>query len=240
MGINIAIRETECRNALCREKKLKIVRVLTDNPEKYGEAAEIQHTVSKESAEKVVDDWGSFLKRNRLGKDTETVHTELLTDENDIAKLKPLAESSYTGWVELGLLDSDDAEKALAESRPENRTTEWELVTFDEMAEICAECALSWDKGRGCIGTFGPDKSQLPGIADKYGCPIVASVPEMAASKKELTPEDAESLLKEIAILREALPKEGKQKVNWYSGTLDRMECVAEISKSEGCGFFFF
>ena len=240
MGINIAIRETECRNALCREKKLKIIRVLADNPEKYGKAAEIQHTVSKESAEKAVGDWESFVKRNRLGKDTETVHMELLIDEEDVSKLKPLAKSDYTGWVDLGLLDETAAKKALSESRPENRTTEWELVSFDEMTEICAGCKLSWDKGRGCIGAFGPDNSQLPGIAAKYGCPIVASVPEIAASKKELSPADAEALLKEIAILREALPKEGKQKVNWYSGALDRMESVAEISRSEKCHFFFF
>lgn len=43
-----------------------------------------------------------------------------------------------------------------------------------------------------------------------------------------------------MGVLREALPVEGKMMVRRYSGPVDRMEAVARIAKSEGCGFYFF
>ncbi len=240
MGINIAIREIECSSALCREKKLKIVRVLVEHPEDFGKASEVFRTVSKEKAMDVIEDWESFLKKNKLSKDTETVHMDLLINENDTTVLEPLAKECYSGWVDLKGLDPSAQEKAIADSLPENRTTEWELVSFNDMKEICATCEVSWDKGRGCMGTFGPDNSLLPEIAGRYGCTITASVPDGASSGRTYTPEDAVQLLKEIEILKEALPKEGKMMVRRYSGPVDRMEAVAKISIEEKCGFYFF
>lgn len=240
MGINIAIKEIECSSALCREKKLKIVRVLVKHPENFGDAAEVFRTVSKVKAECVVGDWELFLKKNKLSKDTETVHIDLLINDEDISMLDSLAEDSYSGWVDLNKLDTQAQEKAIADSLPENRTTEWELVSFDEMKETCATCKVSWDKGRGCMGAFGPDNSLLPGIAEKYGCTITASVPASVSSGKIYTYEDATRLLEEIEILRKALPEEGKMMVRRYSGPVDRMEAVAKISVDEKCGFYFF
>ncbi len=240
MGINIAIRETECSSALCREKKLRIVRVMVGHPENFGEASEVLRTVSKEKATNVIEDWETFLKRNKLSKDTETVHMDLLVDENDISKLDSIAEDSYSGWVDLNGLDPSSQDRAVADSLPENRTTEWELVSFNDMKEICATCEVSWDKGRGCMGTFGPDNSLLPEIAGRYGCAITASVPDGASSGRTYTPEDAVQLLREVEILREALPEEGKMMVRRYSGPVDRMEAVAKISIDEKCGFYFF
>jgi hypothetical protein len=114
------------------------------------------------------------------------------------------------------------------------------MLSFDEMNDMCKRCELSWDKGRGCIGSFGPDNSMLPGIAEKRGCKIVASVPEGAKSGRRYTPEDAKILLKEIETLTIALPEEGKKMVRNYSGPLERMNAVANISVKEGCGFYFF
>lgn len=240
MGINIAIKEIECTSALCREKKLKTVRVLAKHPENFGDAAEVFRTVSKVKAECVVGDWELFLKRNKLSKDTETVHIDLLVNNDDISALEPLAKDSYSGWIDLNKLDTSSQEKAIADSLPENRTTEWELVSFDDMKETCAICKVSWDKGRGCMGAFGPDNSLLPEIAGKYGCTITASVPESVSSGKIYTSEDAARLLEEIEILRKALPEEGKMMVRRYSGPVDRMEAVAKISIDEKCGFYFF
>lgn len=240
MGINIAIRETECPSALCREMKLKTVRVLVRNPEQFGEAAEVYRTVSKQCAEREVGDWAEFLKRNKLSKDTDIVHIDLLTDSADLATLGPLAESRFSGWVDFESLDEDSRKKALENSLPENRTTEWEIVSFDEMRDTCARCPVSWDKGRGCIGSFGPDNSMLPGIAAKHACAVTASVPEGASSRRIYTPEEAAELLKEVEVLRKALPEEGRMMVRRYSGPVDRMEAVARICVKEGCGFYFF
>lgn len=240
MGINIAIRETECTSALCREMKMKTVRVLVEHPTDFGDAAEIYCTVSKSCAEGAVGDWGGFLKRNKLSKDTETVHMELLIDENDIAVLGPLAECYCSGWVDLQGMDEASRKKAIDDSLPENRTTEWELISFDEMKDMCARCPVSWDKGRGCIGSFGPDDSLLPEIAMRRACAVTASVPQGVASHRIYTPEDAAELLDEIEVLRKALPEEGKMMVRRYSGPLDRMEAVARICTKEKCGFYFF
>ncbi len=240
MGINIAIKELECPSALCKDKKLTLVRVLAASPEKFGDAAEILSTVSKAAAEKAVGDWEAFRKRNRLNKNTEVVHMDLLKNEDDVSLLSPLAEDSYSGWVELSELDEATREEAIADSLPENRTTEWEMISFDEMRETCESCKVSWDKGRGCMGVFGPDNSLLPEIAGRHGCPIVASVPESAASGKVFTSEDGKKLLEEVEKLKVALPEEGKMMVRRYSGPVERMEAVARISVEEGCGFYFF
>lgn len=240
MGINIAIKELECPSALCKDKKLALIRVLAANPEKFGDAAEVLRTVPKEKVERTVDDWEAFRKRSGLNKNTEIVHMDLLKNEDDFALLNPLAEDSYSGWVELSKLDGAARKEAIEGSLPENRTTEWEMVSFDEMRDTCAACKVSWDKGRGCIGTFGPDDSLLPEIAGRHGCLIVASVPASAAENKVFTPEDGKRLLKELEILKTVLPEEGKMMVRRYSGPVERMEAVAKISVEEGCGFYFF
>lgn len=240
MGINIAIKEMECPSALCREMKQKTVRVLVGHPEEFGGSAEVYCTVPRSCAEDKVDNWEAFLKRNKLSKDTETVHIDLLIDREDIAALEPLAESCCSGWVDFDGLDDDSRKKALDDSLPENRTTEWELVSFDEMKDICSRCSVSWDKGRGCIGSFGPENSLLPEIARRHACAITASVPEGVASHRIYSPEEAAELLKEIEVLRRALPEESKMMVRRYSGPVDRMEAVARICTKEKCGFYFF
>ena len=81
-------------------------------------------------------------------------------------------------------------------------------------------------------GCFSTDSVDYPTYGQKAA--------QAVAEGKRFTSEDAEELLREVEVLREALPAEGKMMVRRYSGPVDRMEAVARISKSEGCGFYFF
>ncbi|MCL2147725.1 MAG: hypothetical protein FWH47_00055 [Methanomassiliicoccaceae archaeon] len=240
MGISIGICETEAKSALCRDLRMNVVRVRVDDGSGLEGLAGHDDVVSLEEAKALVGDWEAFLKRNRVSAETDAVYMDKLKNEGDIELLRPRAVRKSTGWVDMGKVSAADRERALASSKKENRLTGWDMLSFDEMNDTCGKCKLSWDKGRGCIGSFGPADSLLPGIAEKRGCAITASVPDGARDGRVYTPEDAAALLKEIELLTNALPEEGKMMVRRYSGSLERMGAVANISVSEGCGFYFF
>ncbi len=238
MGINIGIMEMEAPSAPCRDLRSNIVRVHMADVKGFEDATEYDDRVPYEKAKAAIGDWEAFVKRNRLNEDADAVYLAKVKKEDDLKVLAPLAERVCTGWVDMSRVPESRRADAIAAST--DTVTGWDLLDFDEMNEMCGSCPLSWDKGRGCIGAFGPDNSLLPEIAGRHGCPIVASVPEAVASGKRFTSEDAEELLREVEVLRAALPEEGKAMVRRYSGPVDRMEAVARISVSEGCGFFFF
>ena len=240
MGINIGICETEAPSAPCRELRANIVKVHLDDPSGFEEYMEYDTKVDLDTAKKAVGDWDAFIKRNRINPETDAVYMDKVKKDDDRATLEPLAQRVCTGWIVTEGLPDDVREMVLAKAGADDRLTGWDMLSFDEMNDMCANCPLSWDKGRGCIGAFGPDNSLLPEIAGRHGCPIVASVPDAVKEGKRFTPEDAEELLREVGVLMEALPEEGKMMVRRYSGPVDRMEAVARISVSEGCGFFFF
>ncbi len=240
MGLNMAICELEAENALCRKMKVETIRVLVEPVDGFEDYSGHDMVVSLDKARESVDDWEGFLKRNRLGSDVDSIYLEKVKNKDDLKALEPLAEKRYTGWVELSEVPAADAERALAASLPENRITAWHMLSFDEMNETCARCGLSWDKGRGCIGTFGPSNSLLPDIASRHGCKIVGSVFELSEKAERLSPDQAKELIDEVAKLRLVLPGEGKMMVRRYSGVLDRMEAMAEACVKEGCGFYFF
>ena len=240
MGINIGICETEAPSAPCRELRGNIVKVHLEDPSGFEEHMEYDVRVDLDTAKEAVGDWDAFIKRNRINPETDAVYMDKVKKDDDRALLEPLAQRVCTGWIVVEGLPEDVRGQVLEKSGSEDRLTGWDMLSFDEMNEMCANCPLSWDKGRGCIGAFGPDNSLLPEIAGRHGCPIVASVPDAVREGKRFTSEDAEELLREVAVLREALPEEGKMMVRRYSGPVDRMEAVARISVSEGCGFFFF
>ena len=240
MGINIGICETEAPSAPCRELRGNIVKVHLEDPSGFEEHMEYDVKVDLDTAKEAVGDWDAFIKRNRINPETDAVYMDKVKKDDDRALLEPLAQRVCTGWIVVEGLPEDVKGQVLEKSGSEDRLTGWDMLSFDEMNEMCANCPLSWDKGRGCIGAFGPDNSLLPEIAGRHGCPIVASVPDAVREGKRFTSEDAEELLREVAVLREALPEEGKMMVRRYSGPVDRMEAVAKISVSEGCGFFFF
>lgn len=240
MGINIGICETEAPSAPCRELRANIVKVHLDDPTGYEQYMERDVKVDLETARQAVGDWDAFIKRNRINPDTDAIYIDKVKKEEDRAVLEPLSESVCTGWIATEGLPGDVKDEVISKASPEDRLTGWDMLSFDEMNEMCANCPLSWDKGRGCIGAFGPDNSLLPEIAGRHGCGIVASVPDAVKVGRRFTPEDAKELLREVEVLRAALPEEGKMMVRRYSGPVDRMEAVAKISVSEGCGFFFF
>ena len=240
MGINIGICETEAPSAPCRELRGNIVKVHLEDPSGFEEHMEYDVRVDLDTAKEAVGDWDAFIKRNRINPETDAVYMDKVKKDDDRALLEPLAQRVCTGWIVVEGLPEDVRGQVLERAGSEDRLTGWDMLSFDEMNEMCANCPLSWDKGRGCIGAFGPDNSLLPEIAGRHGCPIVASVPDAVREGKRFTSEDAEELLREVAVLREALPEEGKMMVRRYSGPVDRMEAVARISVSEGCGFFFF
>ena len=240
MGISIGICETDAKSALCRDLRMNVIKVRVDNVSGMENLAEYDDIVSLDEAKSLVGDWEAFLKRNRINAETDAVYMDKVKNDADIELLKPKAVRTSTGWVDMGKVKGADKDRVLAASKKENRLTGWDMLSFDEMNEMCLKCKLSWDKGRGCIGSFGPNDSLLPSIAEKMGCKITASVPEGVRTGRIYTPDDAKALLKEIETLTKALPEEGKMMVRRYSGPLERMNAVANISASEGCGFYFF
>ncbi|AIZ56085.1 hypothetical protein Mpt1_c01840 [Candidatus Methanoplasma termitum] len=240
MGISIGIKETEAKSALCRELRMNVIRVRVDDISGMEDLVGYDDIVSLDDAKSQVGDWEAFLKRNRVNAETDAIYMDKLKNEDDIKLLKPKAVRTSTGWIEMEKVSGAKKDKVLAASKKENRLTGWDMLSFEEMTEMCQKCKISWDKGRGCIGTFGPNDSLLPSIAEKKGCKIIASVPDGAKSGRVYTPNEAKELLKEIEILTAALPEEGKMMVRRYGGTLERLNAVANISVSEGCGFYFF
>jgi DNA-directed RNA polymerase beta' subunit len=188
----------------------------------------------------VIDkDWEAFCKRNRVDPTVEVIYVAKIKNEADRAKLTPSAKRNYTGWVFVDKVPADVARKIIEKSSPDDRLTGWDMVSFEEMGETCRKCGLSWDDGRGCIGTFGPENSLLPGIASKLGLPIIANAVESSKTKKVFSNDDAKELLKEVAILREKLPNEGKAIVHRYGGVLDRLEKMANIAIKYRTRFYF-
>ncbi|MFA5452325.1 MAG: hypothetical protein WC248_01970 [Candidatus Methanomethylophilaceae archaeon] len=240
MGISIAICELEAKSASCRELKKDVKKVLLKDISGFENAAESDEVISLEEARKAIPDWDGFLKRNRINEETDAVYMDKVKDDNDVLILSKLTKREYTGWIDFSKLDNDGKKSALDKANREDRVTGWDELSFDEMNNTCKNCPLSWDKGRGCIGAFGPDNSVLPEIAAKRICPIVASVPEGVKTGRKYTPEEGMKLIKEVEILNAALPEEGKIMIRRYSGPLERLAAVAKISVDENCGFFFF
>lgn len=238
MGIKIAICEMECKNASCIPYKTKIVKALVNNVEGFENVSEVEEFVTLDDAKKIFIDWEAFVKRNRISKETNAIYMVKIKNEDDKMKLAPKIQKKYTGWINIESLNDVEKEKVLTASKPENHITEWDRMGFDEVNDICANCPLSWCKG--CIGTFGPDNSKLPEIADKVGCPIIASIPKNSEEQKRFSSEEARDLKKEVSILNKSLPEEGKIFVRRYGKVLERLDAVADVCIKENCGFFFF
>ena len=240
MGINIAICENETKTAKCVSLKNQISRVYLDNIEPFKSVADYDEIVSLDDAKNLFPDYDDFLKRNKINDDADAIYMFKIKNDADRARLETKIFKNYTGWIICDNLSEEEKTKAINSSKPENRITGWDNLSFDEMGEMCASCPLSWDKGRGCIGAFGPDNSLLPEIAKKNGCEIISSAVESSKSQKRFSPEDAKKLLNEVSILNEKLPDEGKVMVRRYSGPLERLELVANLCIKENCGFYFF
>lgn len=240
MGISIAICELDSDESLCKEGKLSILKARLDNISGYEACADYDEVVPIAEAKKAMgNDWEAFLKRNRLDEDRESFLLAKVKNEADASKLKSAAGKEYSGWIDLSCLSPDKAEAVKKMAGEDNLMSQWNTIPLDETNAICGKCVMSWDKGRGCMGNFGPDNSQLPEIAAKYDCSIVASVPELAKSGRKLTPQEAEKLSAECKVLREKLPEEGKSPARRYGGVVDRLETVADLCASKGVRLYF-
>lgn len=220
--------------------KTDLQKILLDDISGFEDIVEYDEVVTLDDAKALFPEWEQFLKRNRIPEDIDAIYIEKIKNDPDMEMLRPAVKKVSTGWVSVSDLSAGQFKTAISASKEENRLTGWDLLSFDEMNEKCSSCKLSWDKGRGCIGAFGPDNSALPEIAMKRGCAIIASVPESAAKRRIFTPEEGAKMAEEVTALEAALPEEGKMFVRRYSGCLERLKAVAEISVREGCGFYFF
>jgi hypothetical protein len=242
MGISIAICETDSNEALCKAGKTDIKKVFLRDVKGYEAYAESDITMSVKEAKEVMGaEWENFLKRNRIDPEAEMVYMDKVKNDVDRAHLAPKMKKTYTGWVLLDKVPADVKNKVIEASSSDDRLTGWDMLSFDEMGETCKKCGLSWDKGRGCIGDFGPESSLLPQIAKKHDLPIIANVVESAKTKKTFSGEDAKELLREVQVLRQKMPDEpkGKLLMSRYGGVLERLEGVANIALKYKARFYF-
>lgn len=240
MGISIAICELDSDESLCKEGKLTILKARLDDVSGYEFCADYDEVVSAADAKRALgDEWEAFLKRSRFDAERESFLLGKVKNEDDAARLKGVASKEYSGWIDLSCLSPEQAKAVREKAGEDNLMSQWNTIPLDETNAICGRCVMSWDKGRGCLGNFGPDNSQLPEIAAKYDCSIVASVPELARSGKKLSPEEAKKLSEECKVLREKLPIEGKSPARRYGGVVDRLETVADLCASKGVRLYF-
>jgi len=242
MAINMAITELESDKALCRNKKLSTVKVFFDEPGRYEKYMEVDRIVDlKKAIEKLgKEKMDAFSKKTRLKVEGDELYLEKVKDEADRKMLEPFVKEVKTKWVLLEKVPSELRNEMTGAAKKENQITEWDLLEFDEMYATCGKCGLSWDNKKGCVGNFGPSASPVPDLAKKLGLPLLAKANELAEQKKILTPKDAEELLKEVKVLREKSPAEGKMIVRRIEGTLNRLEAIATCSKDHDLGFYFF
>lgn len=240
MGVSIAICETDSDTALCKVGKTTLLKVNLKDVAGFEDVAEFDVVVPVSQAKLLLGaDWEAFLKRNRLDPEMEVLYLDKVKNEADRKLLTAESQKLYTGWISLDKVPAERLPALMEKAGKDDRLTGWDMLSFDDMAATCAKCALSWDEGRGCMGTFGPENSALPGIAQKYNCLIVAGVPEAVISRKVFSKEDAARLIEEVKLLREKLPDEGKMMVRRYSGVLDRLEKMGNVCLTYGTRFYF-
>ena len=242
MAINMAITELESEKALCKNKKLTTVKVFFEQPGRWEKYMEVDRIVDlKKAAEKLgKEKMDAFFKKTRLKPEGDELYLEKVKDDADRKMLEPFVKEVKTKWVLVEKVPSEMRKDVIAEAKKENVVTEWDLLEFDEMYATCGKCGLSWDSKKGCVGNFGPSGSPVPELAKKYGLNMLAKVNESAEARKVFTPKDAEELLKEIKVIREKSPAEGKMIVRRIEGTLNRLEGMAKCAKDHNVGFYFF
>ena len=240
MGVSIAICEIDSDSALCKIGKTTLLKVNLKDVSGFEDLAEFDLIVPIAKAKLLLGaNWEAFLKRNRMDPEMEVMYLEKVKNEADRQLLTAESEKKFTGWISVDKVPADRLAALMQKAGKDDRLTGWDMLSFDDMAATCLKCPLSWDEGRGCMGTFGPENSALPGIAQKYNCAIVASVPSSVESKKIFSVEDANKLLAEVKLLREKLPDEGKVMVRRYSGVLDRLEKMGNVCLTYKTRFYF-
>jgi hypothetical protein len=238
----MAITELESDKALCRGKKLSVVKVFIEDPSRWEKILEVDRIVDlKKAAEKLgKDKVDAFIKKSKLKIEGDELYLEKVKDENDRKMFTPFIKEVKTKWILMEKVPTDQKKDVVAAAKKENTVTEWDMLEFDEMYATCGKCGLSWDNKKGCVGNFGPSGSPVPELAKKHGLNILSKVNELAEQRKILTSKDADELLREVKVLREKAPAEGKVIVRRIEGTLNRLEAMAKCAKDYNVGFYFF
>lgn len=242
MGLNMAITEIESDKALCKGKKLSTVKVFLDDPGRWEKNVEVDKIIDlKAAAAKLGQEkLDALIKKARLKVEGDELYLEKVKDPADQKTLAPFVKEVRTKWILVEKVPAAERKDLVSTAKKENTVTEWDLLEFDEMYATCGKCGLSWDNKKGCVGNFGPSGSPVPELAKKYGLNMLSKVNEAAESKKVFTPKDADELLKEVKVLREKSPAEGKMIVRRIEGTLNRLETMAKCAKEYNVGFYFF
>ncbi|MBU0685049.1 MAG: hypothetical protein KJ653_04275 [Candidatus Thermoplasmatota archaeon] len=238
----MALTELESDKALCKGKKLSVVKVFLEDPSRWEKIVEVDRIVDlKKAADKLgKDKIDEFIKKSKLKVEGDELYLEKVKDENDRKMFEPFVKEAKTKWILMEKVPADQKKEVVAAAKKENTVTEWDMLEFDEMYATCGKCGLSWDNKKGCVGNFGPSASPVPELARKHGLSILSKVDQLAEQKKILSSEDADELLKEVKVLREKAPAEGKVIVRRIEGTLNRLEALTKCAKDYNVGFYFF
>ena len=238
----MAIMELESDRSLCKGKKLSTVKVFLDDPGRWEKHVEVEKIVDLEAAAAKLgqEKLDAILKKTRLKVEGDELYLEKVKDPADQKTFAPFVKEVKTKWILVEKVPSAERKDLVGSAKKENTVTEWDLLEFDEMYATCGKCGLSWDNKKGCVGNFGPSGSPVPELAKKYGLNLLAKVNEAAEQKKVFTPKDADELLKEVKVIREKSPAEGKMIVRRIEGTLNRLEAMAKCAKDYNVGFYFF
>lgn len=241
MAITMSITELESPKALCRAHKQTYTKVFLRQLGAFAPSAEVERTIDLKAAEAALgaEATAALLKRNKLRVASSALDPARIKEASDLKLLQPFVREVRTQWVAVEKVPPAKRDALLAQSNPDDRVTEWDLLSFEEMYATCAKCPLSWDKGRGCIASFGPTRTALPELAAKYGARLVASIPKLSESKEPLPAARAEELLADVKVLLEKLPLEGKAAARRYAGSLERLEALATTAKTHGVRFYF-
>jgi len=242
MGLNMAIMELESDKSLCKGRKLSTVKVFLDDPGRWEKHVEVEKIIDLKAASAKLGQTSleAMLKKARLKVEGDELYLEKVKDPADQKTLTPFVKEVKTKWVLVEKVPAAERKDLVAAAKKENTVTEWDLLEFDEMYETCGKCGLSWDNKKGCVGNFGPSGSPVPELAKKYGLNLLAKVNEAAEQRKVFTAKDADELLKEIRVIREKSPAEGKMIVRRIEGTLNRLEAMAKCVKEYNVGFYLF
>ena len=154
MGVSIAICELDTDASACKNAKTSILKVNLKDVTGFESCAEFDMIVSIAAAKTAFGaEFDAFAKRNRVDAEAENIYLDKVKNDADKQKLLPVATKQYTGWIAVDNNSADTKQKLLDLADPDNRLTKWDMLSFDEMGEACKKCEVSWDEGRGCIGT---------------------------------------------------------------------------------------
>jgi hypothetical protein len=213
-----------------------------DEPGRWEKYLEVDRIVDlKKASEKLGKErMDAFFKKSKLKVEGDELYLEKVKDDAYRKMFDPFVKEVKTKWVLTEKVPSGERKDIVAAAKKENSVTEWDMLEFDEMYATCAKCGLSWDNKKGCVGNFGPSGSPVPELAKKYGLSILSKVNDLAEKKTVLSTKDADQLLKEVKVLREKSPAEGKMIVRRIEGTLNRLDAIAKCAKDYNVGLYFF